>query len=468
METSKEGKPAEGGSSIASFGQARLSRRKLLKAAGASVAGAAVAPIFAGCAPFQSSGTAEKSLSIMQWNHFVPAYDKWFDGFVKDWGEKNKVKASVDHAQNLELPGRLAGEAAGRTGHDIIQFAQQVQTFRYKNLLVDMGDVVDFATQKFGQPVKMAKDVGFLDGVWRGMPDFYIIIAPLVREDLLQQVGSPKIETWEDVRAFCRTTKQRFNKMAGLAISHCNDANHNWRTIMWAYGASEVGPDGKTIMVESKEFREFLQFAKAFYQEAITPEVFAWDDVSDNRYLGSGDGAFINDAISSVRSIQDSGKDDPSRLVLYNNISIRAPLKGPGGTHAMPDVNLYSIWNFSRNQDVAKQFLRDYISLGPQLMTESKGYNMPFYENLFKKPMKVIGEADPPPLGKGDVKYEKMQDYKGDVIHTFGYPGPPNSEAQQVLAGFHIPDIVGTYVRGYTSLNATIEDAKRRLKAIYK
>ena len=29
---------------------------------------------------------AAGQLKILQWSHFVPAYDKWFDQFVRDWG----------------------------------------------------------------------------------------------------------------------------------------------------------------------------------------------------------------------------------------------------------------------------------------------------------------------------------------------------------------------------------------------
>ena len=38
-------------------------------------------------APFVSPAFADtKTLSIVQWSHFVPAYDKWFDKFTKDTG----------------------------------------------------------------------------------------------------------------------------------------------------------------------------------------------------------------------------------------------------------------------------------------------------------------------------------------------------------------------------------------------
>ena len=66
---------------------ARASRRRFLKTAGA---GAGLAALSAtGAAPFvfvRPAAAADKELRIIQWSHFVPAYDKWFDQFVRDWG----------------------------------------------------------------------------------------------------------------------------------------------------------------------------------------------------------------------------------------------------------------------------------------------------------------------------------------------------------------------------------------------
>jgi hypothetical protein len=40
-------------------------------------------------------------LRIMQWAHFVPAYDQWLDNtYVKRWGEANDVEVKVDHINN--------------------------------------------------------------------------------------------------------------------------------------------------------------------------------------------------------------------------------------------------------------------------------------------------------------------------------------------------------------------------------
>ena len=63
-------------------------------------------------APFVSRAMADtKALSIVQWSHFVPEYDKWFDNFAKEWGEKNKISVTVDH-----IPGAERRRARGRRG----------------------------------------------------------------------------------------------------------------------------------------------------------------------------------------------------------------------------------------------------------------------------------------------------------------------------------------------------------------
>jgi multiple sugar transport system substrate-binding protein len=38
-----------------------------------------------------------KTLSIVQWSHFVPEYDKWFDEFAKSWGGRNGITVTIDH-----------------------------------------------------------------------------------------------------------------------------------------------------------------------------------------------------------------------------------------------------------------------------------------------------------------------------------------------------------------------------------
>ena len=61
----------------------RVTRRRFLQNTGLMLAAASATPVFT--APFVSRALADnKSLSIVQWSHFVPEYDAWFDKFAKD------------------------------------------------------------------------------------------------------------------------------------------------------------------------------------------------------------------------------------------------------------------------------------------------------------------------------------------------------------------------------------------------
>ncbi|MGZ3446412.1 MAG: twin-arginine translocation signal domain-containing protein, partial [Myxococcaceae bacterium] len=59
-----------------------ISRRKLVQVAGTATVGAAL-----GAHRQVFAQGAKKKLKILQWNHFVPGYDKWFNGtYIKKWG----------------------------------------------------------------------------------------------------------------------------------------------------------------------------------------------------------------------------------------------------------------------------------------------------------------------------------------------------------------------------------------------
>src|SRR5437879_5216925 len=93
----------------------RLSRSELLRKAGVGAAGVAIGGSTAGKAfgfagPLKYKGRWLKGdLNILQWVHFVPAYDDWFDHtYIKQWGQKNDVQVNVDHINNTQIPARAA------------------------------------------------------------------------------------------------------------------------------------------------------------------------------------------------------------------------------------------------------------------------------------------------------------------------------------------------------------------------
>src|SRR5258708_905880 len=71
-----------------------------------------------------------KKLRILQWKHFVPGYDKWFDEVLaKEWGERHDTKVIVDHVDVEKLHYHAAAEAALRKGHDLVMFPSPPAAF---------------------------------------------------------------------------------------------------------------------------------------------------------------------------------------------------------------------------------------------------------------------------------------------------------------------------------------------------
>ena len=406
-----------------------VSRRGFLKVTGAGLAGGSLLTMLdARQAPAQIKGT---SLRMLKWSHFVPAYDTWFDDFAKKWGEKNGVKVRVDHIPHLELPARYAAEFAAGAGHDLIYFVGQILTGQYYRNLIDLSDIADGLSKKYGAWMEGSKSAGQVAGRWYGIPDFFIAIPVLWRKDLFDSVGMGAPNTWEDLRKAGRLLKAKGHP-TGMQFSHCNDANHNWRALMYSFGVKETDPSGQTILIDSKEMREALRFAKAMYDEGMTPEVFSWDDASDNRFLASGVGCWVHDAISAFRTTEDTNPK------VFKEKYCLPEAAGPSGRWNVGEPNVWSIWKFSKNIAGAKEFIQAISDSQKEAMAASRGYNMPFLRDRYKKPMPGLGN---------DAKLATLQE-QDKITAFFGHPGPMSPAAQEVLTTFIVPDMFTRVARG--------------------
>ncbi len=414
-----------------------VSRRRFLQVGGAGVAaGSLLTMLDARQAPAQIKGT---SLRMLLWSHYVPAYDVWFDKFTKEWGDKTGVKVRVDHMPHLELPARYAAEFAAGSGHDLIYFVGQILTGQYYRNLVDLSDLAEGLGKKYGGWLETSKSAAQVNGVWYALPDFFISIPVLWRKDLFGSVGLSEPKTWDDLRKAAGQLKAKGHP-TGMQFSHCNDANHNWRALMYCFGVKETDPSGQNILIDSKEMREALRFGKALYDEGMTSEVFSWDDASDNRFLASGVASWIHDAISAFHSTR---LTNPK---VFEQTFVVPEVAGPGGRWNVGEPNVWAIWKFSKNIPAAKEFIQYISDNQKEAMEASLGYNMPFLKDQYKKPMPYLGK---------DAKLAALQDQE-KLTAFLGFPGPMTPPAQEVVTTFIIPDMFTKVARG-----APVEDTMK-------
>ena len=128
----------------------RLNRRELIKKAGATTVGLGVAP-YAFAGPLKFKGRDLKGdLSIIQWVHFVPAYDDWFDKtWCTQWGQKNDVQVTVEHINNALLDTRAAAEVAAQSGHDL--FFNLHPMASYEDQVINHASIVAEVERKVGK-----------------------------------------------------------------------------------------------------------------------------------------------------------------------------------------------------------------------------------------------------------------------------------------------------------------------------
>src|SRR5262249_34060419 len=273
-----------------------LSRRDLIKTATAGGIAASAGPFF-----HISPARAANTLKILQWSHFVPAYDKWFnETYVKEWGAKNDTEVVVDNINVSLIPSRAAAEVSAQQGHDLLMFLSPPSV--YEDQVVDMTNVYAECEKKHGKPIDLAVKSTFNPRTKKyfAFSDSFVPDPVNFRTDLWGEIGMTP-NTWEDVRIGGKKIKEKTRIPVGIGLSAELDTSMAMGAIMYAFGASEQDAEGN-LAIKSKETLEALKFVKALFEEAMTPEVLAWDPSSNNRQILAGRSSLVLNAISVTRA----------------------------------------------------------------------------------------------------------------------------------------------------------------------
>lgn len=275
-----------------------VTRRRVVEAAAAT-------GLVLGAAPFIAtrSAAAAKTLKILQWNHFVPAFDTWFNGtYVKEWGKKNDTEVIVDNVGVTTLNSRAAAEVSAKQGHDLFLFLSPPPV--YENQVVDMAEVYSAVEKKHGKPVDLAVKSTYNPKTKKyfAFSDSYVPDPINYRKDLWDEVGMYPGD-WDTIRKAGALIKKKSGIPVGIGLSAELDTAMAMRAIMYAFGASVQNASG-ALVLNSKETLASVEFVKALYQEAMTPEVLAWDPSSNNRAMIAGKSSLVLNAISITREAE--------------------------------------------------------------------------------------------------------------------------------------------------------------------
>lgn len=433
--------------------QRLISRRDLIKA-GALAAGVGPAIIIPGRAR-----AAKKTLKILQWVHFVPAYDEWFNKkYIKEWGDKNDTEVTVDNIGIAGISARAASEVSAQKGHDLFLFNWPPPI--YEEQVVDMKDVYEEVQRKHGKPI----DLG-VKSTYNPKTKKYFGFSPSFtpdpvnyRQDLFSAVGMPNgPASWDDVRAGGKKIKQQFNNPVGIGLAQEIDTAMAMRTIMYSFGAHEQDANGNLIL-NSKETLETVKFVKALYEETMTPEVFSWDASSNNRAMIAGQISVALNAISITRTAEKENPEMSKKIQLTK--ALRGPVRAIGLEHVM---DVYVIWKFAENIEGAKKFLIDYTTNFRQAFVAGEFYDFPCFPRTVPDLKTLIAKdakAHPP------EKYKVLEDVL-EWATNVGYPGYSNAAIDEIFNTWVLNVMFAKAASGAATPEDAVKEADAACKRVF-
>ncbi len=447
--------------------QGGLTRRDLVKR---GAAGAFAVSMFGGIAERASSFPGvlkhrhrqlKGSLSIMQWAHFVPAYDQWLDNtYVKQWGEKNDIEVKIDHINNALLPATAASEVAAQKGHDLFQFLFPPSALEKQT--IPMNDVVQEITKKLGKMTDVAYRSTYNPKTKRyfGVADNYVPDPIHYRKSYWFNAGFAP-NTWDNVRRAAAKLKAAGHPV-GLGMSNELDSNMFLMSLMYCYGGALQTADGRPN-INTKGTIDALRVMKEIYQNGESDEVFAWTTASNNQAFLAGRLSLAVNAISIARSAEESGNTALSDDTWIRPLP-RGPVRALGNEHVM---GVFFVWKFAQNKEAAKKYIIDQQLANRQHFVQSKFYNFPAWTNAVKggfPAMNRLAAADPhKPRGKYTILTTIARRYTTNV----GYPGFANAAIGDIFNQSLIPQMFAQVAQGKMTPADAARSMQGKFRSIY-
>ncbi|HLI14198.1 MAG TPA: extracellular solute-binding protein [Alphaproteobacteria bacterium] len=407
-----------------------VTRRRVIKTAALATASVVAAP-------FVRGAYAAGKLSLGCWDHWVPGANATFTKLCNEWGAKNHVEIQIDYITSQGEKDKLtaAAEAQAGAGHDIMTHRDWNITV-HRRVLEPISDVVDGLVKQYGPISPVAEYLAKHGGTWYGVPttcgsqvkpccsriDLYKKYCDLDVTKIFPGPGQPRdqklIDTWTwDL--YLSTAEKLFKGgyPVGLPMGQTSDAI-DWTGALFKSFGSVMIDEKDQIKVDSPETRQALEFMTKL-MAVNPPEVYAWDDAGNNRWLISGKGSGIMNPPSAwTVAVRDNPK-------VGEQCWTHAMPRGPKGRFVGQLPIFYGIWNFSKNKSAAKDLLT-FVSQkdsSRQLVAASNGYDLPSFKSFYD--FDTWKEVKPPP---GTVyNYPPRDDEETSMA---GWPARPDVGAQ--------------------------------------
>ncbi len=405
-------------------------------------------------------------LRIMQWAHFVPAYDQWLDNtYIKRWGEANDVEVKVDHINNALLYSTGASQVAAQSGHDLFWFISPPSTFQKQTIPVT--DLVQEVSRKLGPMSRVARKSTYNPKTkqFYGFPDDYAPDPVQYRRSYLQEAGV-SLNTWEDLRQGAPKLKQMGHPV-GLGMSNEIDSNMLLTSLLYCYGGFIQNEENRIVIGQGSNRRGAIQaltVMRDIYRNGMTDEVFAWTAASNNQAFVAGRLSVALNAISIARTAENSGNTAISDDTWLASIP-RGPEMRMGNEHVM---GVFVIWKFAKNKEAARKYLVDQQLGYREHFVRSQFYNFPAWTGAIKGGFKTIRQMTAQDTHKPKGKYTILTTIAEKYTTNPGHPGNTTPVIDEIFNTYLIPQMFAEVAQGKMTPAEGVSAFARKANTIYR
>jgi multiple sugar transport system substrate-binding protein len=405
-------------------------------------------------------------LRIMQWAHFVPAYDQWLDNtYVKRWGEANDTEVKVDHINNALLYSTGASQVAAQSGHDLFWFISPPSTFQKQ--VVPVTDIVQEVSKKLGPMSRVARKSTYNPKTkqFYGFPDDYAPDPVQYRRSYLQEAGV-SLNSWESLRQGAPKLKA-IGHPVGLGMSNEIDSNMLLTSLLYCYGGFIQNEENRIVIGQGAPRRGAIQaltVMRDIYRRGMSDEVFAWTAASNNQAFLAGRLSVALNAISIARSAELSGNTPLSDDTWLASIP-RGPHMRMGNEHVM---GVFVIWKFAKNKAAARKYLIDQQLGYREHFIRSGFYNFPAWTGAIKGGFKEIRRLSAQDTHKPRGKYTVLTTIAEKYTTNPGHPGNTTPVIDEIFNTFLIPQMFAEVAQGKSTPAEAVSDFARKAQGIYR
>lgn len=399
-------------------------------------------------------------LRLLQWSHFVPRYDEWFDNYAAEWGESNNVSVTVDHVNITEIASTMAAELDAGSGHTLIE--STISPAAFIASLHDLRDINEEAARRFGKQHRYCHRNSYLPAADRyyGFVNTQVANAGNYDIALWSEAGYPNgPSSWQDLLEGGRAIYEETGIPVGIGMSPEPDSEMAVRSVLWSYGGSVQDENGNVVL-NSPQTIAAVEYLAQLQNEAMTAEVFGWGVPSNNQALIAGEVSFIWNPASAYRSLQSVDE------MAAAGIGFTPALAGPAAALSGTQVLTFVIPKYVEGDDLAaaKQFILDHTANYSEVHYQSKLYNLPCFPEMAPQLADWLGN-DP----FGSQPSDKLAPFQtvGDWSANLGYPGFNNPATAQIYSENILPNMAAKVALGAASAEEAVARATHRVEEIF-